>query len=358
MALVALAAGWLAHEDAATNMSHLTLTHRLLASSGLEEVGRFRGRGTIGGRRIPQLVFFQAPHLSETLRAVLPKALMMLALSLAACATDDDGREVTYSVTARQNYEKGLSELKAENYIEADKFFRFVKSKFPFSKYSVLAELAMADGKFKQGEYQTAIDSYKAFIRLHPTHEKVEDGYVAYRIAQSYVRDMPDDWLILPPSYEKDQSAVRDALRELSDFIDKYPDSKYVEAATKDRRDVVRRLVEHEVYVARFYLDQGHPRAAIMRLQGAVERYPDSGREAELLLTMGETQLEMGNALSAKQTFEKVRENYKNEAQGRRASVYLNFIRQRYGDQPQDKPKSKSESAAAPEHQGVPPSNG
>ncbi len=293
--------------------------------------------------------------LSAPFRAACAPALLLLSLGLGACATDDDGREVAYSVTAKQNYEKGLAELKDENYIEADKFFRFVKSKFPFSKFSVLAELAMADGKFQRGEYQAAIDSYKAFIRLHPTHDKVEDGYVAYRIAQSYVQDMPDDWLILPPSYEKDQSAVRDALRELSDFLDKYPDSKYVEAATKDRSDVVRRLVEHEVYVARFYLDQGHPKAAILRLQGAVERFPDSGREAELLLTMGQTHLEMGNPLSAKQTFEKVQANYRGEPQGRRAGVYLNFIRQRFGASPQDKPKPTT-SQNNPNSQ--PPENG
>lgn len=278
-------------------------------------------------------------RLFDTIRHGIPLALL-LGVAAAGCATDDEaGREVTYSVTAKQNYDKGLAELKDENYIEADKYFRFVKSKFPFSKYAVLAELAMADGRFKRAEYQSAIDSYKAFLRLHPTHEKVEDGYVAFQIAQSYVRDMPEDWLIMPPSYEKDQSAVRDALRELSDFLDKYPDSKYVETATKDRREVVRRLVEHEVYVARFYLDQGHPKAAILRLRGAVERYPDSGREAELLLTMGETHLEMGNARSARETFERVRENYKGEAPARRAEVYLDFIRNRFGQDPKDAPK-------------------
>lgn len=281
-----------------------------------------------------------------------PAAAFALALWLGlagACATDDEaGREVAYSVTAKQNYEKGLAELKDENYIEADKYFRFVKSKFPFSKYSVLAELAIADGKFQRGEYQAAIDAYKAFLRLHPTHEKVEGGYVAYRIAQSYVKDMPEDWLIMPPSYEKDQSAVRDALRELTEFLDKYPDSSYAEAATKDRREVVRRLVEHEVYVARFYLDQGHPKAAILRLRGAVERYPDSGREAELLLTMGETHLEMGNALSAKATFEKVRDGYAGEPQARRAQVYLDFIRNRFGSQPRDKTNPAPDRAPMP----------
>ena len=66
----------------------------------------------------------------------------------------------------------------------------------------------MADTQFERGNYNEAIDSYKSFARLHPTHEKVEDGYVAFRICECYFKDMPDDVWILPPSYEKDQSAV------------------------------------------------------------------------------------------------------------------------------------------------------
>jgi outer membrane protein assembly factor BamD len=290
------------------------------------------------------------PLHEDGLKAVLLGLTFGIAVGLLpACASDDGaGANVNYSATARQNYDKGVAELADENYLEADKYFRFVKSKFPFSKYAVLAELGLSDAKFQRGEYQAAIDSYKSFIRLHPTHEKVEDGYAAYRIAECYVKDMPEDWLILPPAAEKDQSAVRDAVRELSDFLDKYPDSTYAKAATTDRREVVRRLVEHEVYVARFYLDQGFPKAAILRLTGAIEKYPDSDREAELLLTLGETQLEMGNAGSAKSTFEKVRESYKGEAQARRAEVYLDYIRGRFGNAPTDKTTSNAATKKVP----------
>lgn len=296
-------------------------------------------------------LFTKSERLLRVWRQITIVAAVVTGAALgSACATDDGaGANVTYSATARQNYDKGVAELADENYLEADKYFRFVKSKFPFSKYAVLAELGLCDAKFQRGEYQAAIDSYKAFIRLHPTHEKVEDGYAAYRIAECYVKDMPEDWLILPPAAEKDQSAVKDALRELSDFLDKYPESKYVKQADKERREVVRRLVEHEVYVAKFYLDQGHPRAAILRLQGAIERFPDSEREAELLLTLGQTHLEMGNARSAKATFEKVRAAYKGEPQARRAEVYLNYIKGRFGDAPIDKTETNP-SAKATSH--------
>jgi outer membrane protein assembly factor BamD len=264
--------------------------------------------------------------------------LLAAALAAVACATGDDGKGVSYSLTAKQNYDKGVAELKDENYQEATRYFNFVRQKFPFSKFAVLAELALADTQYERGTYQEAIDSYKNFSRLHPTHEKVEDGYVAFRIGECYVREMPDDFFLVPPAYEKDQSAVRDALRELNDFLEKYPDSKYVADAKKYRRDVLRRLIDHEVYVARFYLDRDQPRAAVLRLEGALRRYPDSGREAELLVTLGETQLQLGNAQSAKQAFTRVVHEFGTAQQSRRAELFLDFIRRRFGDQPKDRP--------------------
>ncbi|HEX7599931.1 MAG TPA: outer membrane protein assembly factor BamD, partial [Polyangia bacterium] len=266
------------------------------------------------------------------------KVLILSCLLLVACATSDDGKPVNFSLTAKQNYEKGLAELKDENYPEALRYFGYVKQKFPFSKYAALAELAAADTEFARNGYQEAIDGYKSFLRLHPKHEKVEEGYVSFRIAEAYVKEMPDDWFILPPSSEKDQSAVFDALRELNSLIDRYPNSKHLKAAREYRRAVLRRLIDHELYVARFYLGQGHPKGAILRIREALRRYPDSGRDGELLLLLGETQLEMGNPASAKQTFLRVTGDMGSSVEVKRAGLFLDFIKRRYGDEPKDAP--------------------
>ena len=266
------------------------------------------------------------------------KILLLSCLLLPACATSDDGKPINFSLTAKQNYERGLVELKDENYPEALRYFTYVKQKFPFSKYAALAELAAADTEFERGSYQEAIDAYKSFLRLHPKHEKVTEGYVSFRIAEAYVKEMPDDWFLIPPSFEKDQSAVLDALRELNSLIDRFPDSKYLKQAREHRREVLRRLIDHEVFVARFYLDRGHPKGAILRIEAALRRYPDSGRDAELLLTMGETQLEMGQPASAKQTFLRVTPDNASTVEVKRAELFLDFIKRRNGDEPKDDP--------------------
>jgi outer membrane protein assembly factor BamD len=269
---------------------------------------------------------------------IVCKILLLSCLLLPACATSDDGKPINFSLTAKQNYDKGLAELKEENYSEALRYFTYVKQKFPFSKYAALAELAAADTEFERGSYQESIDAYKSFLRLHPKHEKVEEGYVSFRIAEAYVKEMPTDWFLIPPSYEKDQSAVMDALREINTLIERFPDSKYLKRAREYRREVLSRLIDHEVFAARFYLKRGHPKGAILRIKEALRRYPDSGRDAELLLTMGETQLEMGQPASAKQTFLRVNLDNATIVEVRRAELFLDFIKRRHGDDPKDEP--------------------
>jgi len=111
---------------------------------------------------------------------------------------------------------------------------------------------------------------------------------------------------------------------------------------------VLQRLVDHEVYVARFYLRGDHPKAAAMRLEGAIKRYPGSGREPELLYALGETYLQMDDPLRAKETFQRVVSEYAANDDARRASLYLQFIAKRWGDNPKPRASEPVTTPSAP----------
>jgi TolA-binding protein len=75
-----------------------------------------------------------------------------------------------------------------------------------------------------------------------------------------------------------------------------------------------------------------------LRIEGALRRYPDSGQEGELMIALGETNLELGNPARAKQVFERVVSEFGDVHQKKRAELFLEFIKQRFGDSPVDKP--------------------
>jgi outer membrane protein assembly factor BamD len=214
-------------------------------------------------------------------------ATAILAVTIVACGGRSGGGSVEYSVSAQKNYEKGLKELEGKDWVAASKYFGFIKSRFPYSKYAVLAELRLADAEFGAEQYLEAIDSYRLFIKFHPTHEMVQNGYAQFRIGEAYYQQLPSDFWMFPPSYEKDQSSTEDAANELKSFLDKYPDSPYRGKAKEIVVKVGKRLADHEWYVARYYWDRGKPMATVLRLRRLLERYRGVGYDVDALWLLG-----------------------------------------------------------------------
>jgi outer membrane protein assembly factor BamD len=226
-----------------------------------------------------------------TFKKLLPMVTVLAALSGPAVMTGCNGKAtagaVEYSVSAQKNYDKGLKELEDKDWIAAAKYFGFIKTRFPYSKYAVLAELRLADAEFGAEQYLESIDAYRLFIKFHPTHEMVANGYCSFRIGEGYAKQLPSDFWLFPPSTEKDQSATEDAAGELKSFLDRYPDSPYRDKAKDIIAKVGKRLADHEWYVARFYWDRGQPMGTVFRLRRLLERYRGVGYDEEALWLLG-----------------------------------------------------------------------
>ena len=231
-----------------------------------------------------------------------------------------------YAASARMNYMKGKEALADDEYLEASGYFTHVKNKYPFSKYAAYAELRIADTHFAEEKYAEAVSAYRIFLRGHPTHPEVERGYVNFRICVAYVHQMPDDWALAPPAYEKDQSTAQDALRELRDFVERFPKSRYLARARRRLHSVLRRLADHELYVARFYLDRDKPRAAAGRLEGLLQEYPEAGTDPQVLLILGETYLKVRDPQRARATFTRLAEEHRGNVYGKKARLYLAYM--------------------------------
>ena len=239
-----------------------------------------------------------------------PLALGAAPVVGAGCGGKSSTGAVDYSVSAPKNYDRGMAELAEKDWQAAAKYFSFIKSRFPYSRYAVLAELRLADAEFGAEQYLNAIDDYRAFTTLHPTHEMVVNGYTSLRVAEAYVEQLPGDMWILPPSHEKDQSATEEAETELRRFLDKYPDSPFRKRGEELRVKVGRRLAEHEWYVARYYWDRGKPMATVLRLRRLLERYRGVGYDEEALWLLGRAYVAVSMNDRAKTTFKELVDKY------------------------------------------------
>ena len=272
-------------------------------------------------------------------RLALTLAVTLVAgLASSACKTGPD-LSTDYGQTARENYELALGEFADRDWEEAVAYADFVRIRFPFSRYAVEAELLVARAEFAREEYIVAQDAFRQFAKLHPTHKHVRNGWVSYMAALAAHKNSPSNFFLLPPYYQKDQSQLRDAMSELQYFFDHHSGSEMEPYAIKLRDEVNRQLLEHEIYVARYYLKKDRPEAAIMRLERAHERYPGIGLDAEVLFQLGLTYLRLEEIELARSTFTELQTEHPRHHNGKQAKLYLKYIYDEFGPADPSRPR-------------------
>lgn len=249
------------------------------------------------------------PFCGPTRVALARVAVVGAALALgltAACGGSSGSSQVNYAVSAERNYERGVEALENERWEQAARYFQFVKSRFPYSRYAVLSDIGIADAQAGAGSHRSAIESYSAFLRLNPTHELSRNGYVGYRMAQAYLEMLPGDWWLVPPSYERDQTAAMDAHRHLARFVRQYPDSPYLDEAREMLEAVNLRLARHEWYVARFYWDRDKPMGTVIRLRRLLEYHEGSELDGDALWLLGRAYIDVEMPDRARQAWQRL----------------------------------------------------
>ncbi len=230
---------------------------------------------------------------------------------------------VDFKETAKENYLLGLDALKDESFREAIQYFNFVRNRFPFSQYSALSDLKIADSYFEDESFAEAASAYADFIRLRPSHEEV--AYATFRIALSQYRRLPGDWWIFPPPYEKDLSTANDTISAIQSYIHQFEyskkkkDTQYIAEAKTLLKECNNRLSQHEWYVAAFYLHEGHIKAGLGRLDTLIKNYENSDLYPEAILLFSETtfrmkDLEIQKISQAKELLQKITAGDYNQA--------------------------------------------
>ncbi|MFZ5470445.1 MAG: outer membrane protein assembly factor BamD [Myxococcota bacterium] len=231
-----------------------------------------------------------------------------LAVTVATgCKTTDTGTELTepdYASDAETNLAQGNEALESKNFLDAERYFEYVRSKYPFLEASKHATLRLADLDFERERYLEARDRYRSFVKLYPTHPKVD--YAAFRAALTHYKDMPSDFFLLPRPKQKDQAEVKSTLAAMQDFVRNFPKSPFVEEAQKLVDESRRRLAEHEMSVAEFYRDQKRWPGVVGRYKKVVAEYSGVGFDEEALFGLYEAYLQLNDSAQAKKTLETI----------------------------------------------------
>jgi outer membrane protein assembly factor BamD len=265
--------------------------------------------------------------------------VLSTSLMLSACEGAPPKTALGYTEDARYAYDQAMDRYRAHDWIEAQTLLREVKRKYSYSKYARLADLRIADADFEQEKYSDAIREYKDFMHAH--RSDTEDvAYARARIAEGTFLEIPESFL-MPAAEERDQAAVVDAYKELKSFLADYPEAQQASRIRELLAKVLTRLVEHELYVGRYYLDKDNYDATVARIEYALHNYAagldglrsatgqPSDLEAEALLLLGQTRLRMHKWEEARRAFEAVVRGDPRSPLVAQALSYLAYLQRR-----------------------------
>ena len=156
---------------------------------------------------------------------------------------------------------------------------------YPGSKYAIQARLDIAYNLFKRKKYTRAILELNEFIERYPSLPSTPYAYYLRGVvAEAKSASILDE--ILTDSAQRDVQSVRDAYSYFVLLINKFPNSKYSEEASKKLIVLKNILARHEFYVALYYTNNGSHIAAINRSKYIIEHYPNSPSVADGLHLM------------------------------------------------------------------------
>lgn len=199
----------------------------------------------------------------KSIKAFLVLVVMVAALS--GCGLIDYYFLPPPEDTAQELYEAGVEAMQDQDYGDAGEYFIKLKDRFPFSPYTLKAEIAVGDAYFLDEKYALAADAYKEFEIMHPRNE--ETPYILYQVGLSNYYQFK--------SVDLRQENVAEAIEYFNRVRDAYPGTEFAEKATEFIAKSRRILAEHEVFIADFYWRAEKYGPAWNRYKYIVENFPD-----------------------------------------------------------------------------------
>jgi outer membrane protein assembly factor BamD len=189
-------------------------------------------------------------------------ALVLLLALTGACASGPRLPQIDAAQADQFLFDRGTGYLENRNWLYAREYFRRLIDGYPRSPYRSRAKLGVGDsyiGENRTDSFILAANEFREFLQFFPVDPRAD--YAQYRLAYTYHRQM------LSP--QRDQTATKDAIRELQVFLDRYKESEYREEVVRLHRDARDRLSESEFRVGLLYFRTRWFQGALGRFSAA-----------------------------------------------------------------------------------------
>ena len=182
----------------------------------------------------------------------------------------------------------------------------------PDKNYDATTIMERADSYHKGKKYIEAIDEYKRFLELHPTHESA--GYAQYKIGLIYFEQFDSD------SIDRNHEPLRQAIEAFERLVIQYPESPYRDDAIERLKVCNKKDGEYQLYIGKFYYKKEAYQAAIARFLGLLKDYPDFPGKPEALYYLVLSYKELGDMEKCREHLERLVKDYPESKYAKKAN--------------------------------------
>lgn len=241
------------------------------------------------------------------MRAVLSGLMIVIAVFLAACASD---QEKSDELTEKQIYDEAQRYLESGNFSLAVKNLQLLESRFPFGPYAEQAQLEIIYAHFRSHEPEAAIAAADRFIRLHPNHPSADYAYYMRGLANYTEGEGLLERFLPTDMSQRDPGAAIQSFEDFRQLLQRFPESRYADDARARMIFLRNRLARYEINVANYYFKRKAYLAAANRGRYVVENLPRTPAVPDALAVMVQAYLLLGMDDLANQTLSVLRANY------------------------------------------------
>jgi outer membrane protein assembly factor BamD len=196
-------------------------------------------------------------------------------------------------------FEKGTEALNKRRWLVARVYFRDLIDTYPQTSYRADAKLGIGDtyvGERTAESSVLALNEFREFLNFYPTHRRGD--YAQFKMGMVHFNQMH--------SPDRDQTETREAIQELTMFVEKYPNSSLLEEGKQKLREARDRLSQYEYNVGYHYYRQRWYPGAVDRLETLLKTDPQFTRRDAVYFYLGESYFKTKNSAQALPYFDRL----------------------------------------------------
>ena len=237
------------------------------------------------------------------------RLLILALLALAVLTSCNDFNRLVKSTDNEMKFEVAVDYYERGDYNHALQLFDLLQASFRNTPKGESITYKTALCYYYQGDYDIAGYYFNRFVQTYPFSRDAEKA----AFMQAYCSYM------LSPESGLDQTNTHNAIKQLNNFIERYPNSDSLDRANKLLTDLNDKLEEKDYNVCRLFYRMENYSAAITSFENMLKKYPNTTHREEIIFDMAKTYYDYAENSVA----EKQRERYESCVEQCNALTYL-----------------------------------